>query len=134
MRRIALIAAVLVTAGCGSGDIVAKPVTSSVPSSDVTASIQADAGIPPKPDPATQAKFIAALNAIDTEIVNGKEEKAIDRARNQCSSVKESPENQAELVDLTNQRFLSPEHPEGFGKATATKILKAVRTHICPAW
>ncbi|MEU0521948.1 hypothetical protein [Streptosporangium sp. NPDC006007] len=100
--------------------------------SEVVSSIEADAGIPPKPDPATQAKFIAALNAIDPEIVNGKEGKAIDRARNQCSSAKESPDNQAKLVDLTNQRFLSPEHPEGFGEATATKILKAVRTHICP--
>ncbi|MER6825029.1 hypothetical protein ABT352_03480 [Streptosporangium sp. NPDC000563] len=112
------------------------PSDGTAPSQDGTpaknAAPEVATGIPPKPDAATQAKFIAALEAIDPDIVHGKEDKAVDRARNQCSSVKEFPDDQAKLVELTNQRFSSPDRPEGFGATKAAGILKAVRTHICP--
>ncbi len=146
MRPIALlgVAVVLLVGGCGSESqnettTSAASASTAVPSdgavpSDVMSSIQAEAGIPPEPDPATWRKYINALNAIDPEIVNGKEEKAVDGGRDQCSSVKEFPDDQAKLVDLTNRRFLSPNHPDGFGKATAAKILAAVRKYICPTY
>jgi hypothetical protein len=80
------------------------------------------------------AKFIAALDAIDPDIVHGKAEKAVDRARNQCGSVKQHPKDQARLVKLTDMRFSSPGHPDGFGAAKATKILAAARKYICPTY
>ncbi|MGW5259673.1 hypothetical protein ACWEQG_01780 [Microbispora sp. NPDC004025] len=138
MRPIALlgIAAVLLVGGCGSESQPSAPTTAkptAIPSA-VMSSIQADAGIPPKPDPRTQAAFIQALEAIDPDIVHGKEDKAVDRARNQCSSIKEHPDDRDRLVQLTNMRFTSPDHPDGFGKAKSAKILAAVRTYICPAY
>ncbi|WP_066359838.1 DUF732 domain-containing protein [Herbidospora mongoliensis] len=130
MRSLALVGllAVVLAAGCGT---VTEPAAAP---SDAIASAEADIGIPPAPDTDTQAKFIAALEAIDPDIVHGDEEKAVDRARNQCSSVKENPDEKAQLVKLTNQRFSSPDHPEGFGTAKATRILTAVRKHICPSF
>lgn len=92
------------------------------------------AGPPPTPGPAAWAAYIRALNAIDPDIVHGKEEKAVDRGRNQCESVREHPNDRARLIDLTNQRFTSPNHDRGFGLAKAEKILDAVRTYICPGW
>lgn len=96
------------------------------------ASQLADAGIPPEPNPATWGAYIADLTAIDPDIVHGKEEKAVDRGRNQCSLVHNELNDQAKLVDLTNQRFSSPNHPNGFGKEKATKILAVIRKHLCP--
>lgn len=103
-------------------------------SSEATARVGADNGVPPEPGKAAWDAFIADLTAIDPDIVHGKEEKAVDRGRNQCSSVKEWPNDQPKLVDLTNKRFTSPDHPKGFGRAKATKILAAVRKHICPTY
>ncbi|MFJ2707837.1 hypothetical protein ACIO3R_32255 [Streptomyces sp. NPDC087428] len=90
------------------------------------------AGLPPKPNATVTAAYIKALDAIDTDIVHGKTEKAVDRGLNTCSSVKSSPKDQAKLIDLTNQRFTSPTHPNGHGAATAGKILKVVRKNLCP--
>ncbi|MEU7879062.1 hypothetical protein [Microbispora bryophytorum] len=131
MRPPALIAsAVLLAAltGCGSTDD-----TSGTLSPNAIASIEAESGFPPKPDSETQARFITALNSIDGEIVTGKE-MAVDWARSLCSMVKDRPNDQAKLVDLTNQRFRAPGHLDGFGKAKATKILAAVRKYICPTY
>jgi hypothetical protein len=117
---------VLVTA-CGAQQ-------ATTPSSSTTTAPPAEeaaAGIPPKPDAATQQSYIAALTAIDRDIVHGKEDKAVDRGRNQCSSVKEWPTDQAKLVDLTQKRFSSPEHPDGFGPAKSAQILAAVRKYLC---
>lgn len=92
-------------------------------------------GVPPVPGPAAWAAFIAELNAIDPDIVGRKDEEAlIDRGRNQCSSVHAYPNDQARLVALTNQRFTAPGHPQGFGEAKASRILAAVRKHICPTY
>ncbi|MFJ7205219.1 hypothetical protein ACIQWR_16955 [Streptomyces sp. NPDC098789] len=91
-------------------------------------------GIPPKPDAATQAKYLAALAAIDPDIVNTKPDKAVDRGRNQCDTIASFPTDKQKQTDLTNQRFTSPTHPDGFGPAKAGKILDAVHTHLCPTY
>lgn len=135
-------AAALIAAGllaftltaCDDGDDKAdtKPSEApTLPAADREAAREA-AGLPPKPNAATTAAYIKALDAIDTDIVHGKTEKAVDRGLNTCSSVKSSPNDQAKLIDLTNQRFSSPTHPEGHGPETAEKILKVVRKHLCP--
>ncbi|WP_052682054.1 hypothetical protein [Saccharothrix sp. ST-888] len=92
-----------------------------------------DAGLPPKPDAPGVAKLVAALDAIDPDIVAGQPDKAVDRARNQCQSIYDFPKDRAKLIDLTNQRFTSPKHPDGFGADKAEKILTALQTTICPS-
>ncbi len=78
------------------------------------------------------AALVADLDAIDPDIVHGKPDKAVNRGRNQCSSVRQFPDDQAKLVDLTNKRFTSPDHPDGFGSDKAAQILAAVRKNLCP--
>ncbi|WP_371648033.1 MULTISPECIES: hypothetical protein [unclassified Streptomyces] len=39
-----------------------------------------------------------------------------------CSTIAGNPKDKAKQIDLANQRFTSPTHPSGFGKAKATKI------------
>lgn len=95
------------------------------------ASIEADAGIPPSPDPATRSAYIADLTAINPDIVHGKPETVIDRGRNQCSSIKNG-EKSSRLLETTNYRFSSPNHPNGFGTVTAAKILTVVHKRLCP--
>lgn len=110
-------------AGIGSDD---KPSTSA-PS--------IDSGIPPTPDKATQDAYIAALKAIDPDIVGDKDPKSIvNRGRDQCGAIKEWPDDEAKLIESTNRRFTSPSHPEGFGPEKAKRILAVVREHICPAY
>lgn len=103
-----------------------KPETASTPMSDT--------GIPPKPNTENRVAYIKALEAVDPDIVHGKQDKAVDRGRNQCSSVSNWPNDQAKLLDLTNKRFTSPNHPDGFGEKKAVQILAAVRTYICPTY
>jgi hypothetical protein len=107
--------------------------TASELTAEQRASIQAEAGIPPEPGAATTAAYIDALNAIDPDIVHGKTDKAVTRGRNQCSSFKDHTDR-AKLVDLTNQRFISPDHPNGFGLTTASLILDVVHEHLCPTY
>lgn len=86
------------------------------------------------PDPT--AAYIRDLDAIDLDIVHGEPDKAIDRGRNQCSSYDSTYDGKAptkaKLIELTNQRFTSPDHPEGFGRPTAERILNVVHKHLCP--
>ncbi|MQS15038.1 hypothetical protein F7Q99_22925 [Streptomyces kaniharaensis] len=91
-----------------------------------------DAGLPAKPGSDVTAKLVAALDAIDPAIVGGKPEQAVDRARNQCQSMYQFPKDKAKLVDLANQRFTSPDHPQGFGPDKAAKINDALRATLCP--
>lgn len=89
----------------------------------------------PMPDKESWDAYIAALKEIDPAIVGTKDERAlISRGRSQCGSVKKWPDDQSRLVESTNRRFTAPDYPEGFGEAKATKILVAVRTHICPTY
>lgn len=95
---------------------------------------EAKLGIPPKPDAATKAKYIAALTAIDPDIVHGKEDKAVDRGRNECRTIHDSPKDPAKQADMADKRFTSPTHPQGFGAAKAAKIRDAVHEHLCPTF
>jgi hypothetical protein len=95
------------------------------------------AGIPPKPDAATQAAYVAALDAIDPDIVHGNPDQAVSRGRDTCASISDYKAHKIdgqELNQLTVQRFTSPNHPDGFGTAKAAEILAAVRQHICRAY
>ncbi|MET8853489.1 hypothetical protein [Amycolatopsis sp. NPDC004625] len=75
---------------------------------------------------------MADLEVIDPDIVHGKPDKAVSRGRDQCTSVAQWPDDQAKLVGLAQQRFISPDHPEGFGPEKSTRILAVVRRYLCP--
>lgn len=124
-------------AGCG-GESPSEPApstTASTVSTTETSTAAAVAGIPPKPDETTAQAYLADLRAIDPAIVDeDNPSKTINRGRDQCSSVKSSPTDQAKLVDLTNKRFVAVGHSEGFGLEKAERILAAVRKHICPTY
>ncbi|MBZ6258142.1 hypothetical protein KVH22_21740 [Streptomyces olivaceus] len=95
------------------------------------AKIRENLGYPPEPDAATAAAFVKALNAVDSDIVHGKDEKALSRGADTCRAIKDYPER-AKQVDVTNKRWSSPTHPEGHGLATAEKILDTTHKHLCP--
>ncbi|MFF1595736.1 hypothetical protein ACFVY0_48240, partial [Streptomyces sp. NPDC058286] len=107
----------------GSSGDATPAKTPKVNESKAIADAEAAAGIPPKPDAATQAAYIRALTAIDPEIVNGKPDKAVSRGRNQCRMIANFPKDKAKQVDSAELRFISPNHPEGFGKIMAAQIV-----------
>ncbi|GLH94886.1 hypothetical protein [Phytohabitans aurantiacus] len=118
-----------------SSDKDAQGTTAAAASESPAAAAAVDAGIPPAPDAATTTAYITALKKIDPAIVGDKDPKTIvNRGRDQCGSIKEHPDDEQRLVDLTNKRFTAPGHPNGFGEVKAKKILAAVRTHICPTY
>lgn len=114
---------------------VVSPATSNATelSPQQKASIRAAAGIPLVPDQVTQDAYVRDLNAIDSDIVHGKVEKAVSRGLNQCTSIKNGGSRQ-ELVHLAEERFTSPSHPEGHGTTTAAKILDIVHRRLCPTY
>ncbi len=124
-----------VTGTSSSGEDSGKNDTASSPTGltdEQRASAAAAAGLPPTPDAADWAAYIKALNAIDTDIVHGKEEKAVSRGISTCSGYKNYPGDTAKQIETTKIRFSSPTHPEGRDTATATKILEAAHEYICP--
>ncbi|QKW24485.1 hypothetical protein HUT16_25395 [Kitasatospora sp. NA04385] len=130
-----MLAAATACSGSSSGSSSTSPAAASAPAGDPQQSTGAPAaagGLPPEPDAATAARYIAALNAIDPDIVHGKEDTAVSRGRDECSSIGQGKADD-ELVKLALQRFTSPTHPQGFGPGAAVRILDAVRTHLCPA-
>ncbi|MEU3574122.1 hypothetical protein AB0E96_37810 [Kitasatospora sp. NPDC036755] len=108
--------------------------TAAQPAAPAASGAVKPSGPPPKPDAATTAAYVAALTAIDPEIVDNKPDRVVSRGRDQCTSVSEWPKDQPKLVDLTNQRFTSAKHPGGFGSEKSTLILAAVRKYICPTY
>ncbi|MFE0270827.1 hypothetical protein ACFWZY_01605 [Streptomyces sp. NPDC058992] len=90
------------------------------------------AGLPPEPDAATRRAFLDALNAIDPRIIKpGKEDQAVSRGLNQCSS---SSQDREQLVQQTLERFtVTTRLPEIATPETGGKILDAVHKHLCPA-
>jgi len=92
----------------------------------------ADAGMPTKPDDATVNRVVAALDAVNKDIVGGNKELAVDHARAACQMIYNFPKDRPKLVVLTNQLFSTPAHPDGFGPETADKILTAVQSSLCP--
>ena len=127
------LAVLVALAGCGS-DTTAEDRPSGAPSV-VVASIASVTGLPPEPDEETQAKYIAALKAIDPEIVGDQDEtEIVNHGRDQCVSIKEWPKEQAKLIGLTAKRFKAPGHPDGFGATKNKMIIAAVRKYLCPTY
>ncbi|MFE2879341.1 DUF732 domain-containing protein [Streptomyces roseus] len=136
-------AALLTLVGCSSdpkptADKPASapaPASSAPPSADPSAlaSAAAAAGIPPSPAPAQRAAYLAALNKIDPEIVNGKDDKAISRGLSQCQSMKDG-KDPAKRVASAEKRFIGPTHPDGFGPGKSTLIVAAVLANLCPTY
>lgn len=123
-----------------SGAVTAAP-SSSAPSvsAEDKAKAREAAGLPPTPDASAWKAYIDDLNAVDRDIVHGKEEKAVSRGINQCSSFKLTTVDgekfsRDKLVDLANRRFTSPDHPDGHGLQTAAKIVDIVHKRICPTF
>jgi len=136
---VTLCIAALVLGACGTK---AQPPKTVAPSPTISVSILPTPsasggygiGFPPDPNEENRRNYIAELNKIDPDIVHGKEETAVSRGQNQCSSIKLFPGNEAKWLELTLQRFTSPKHPDGFGKTKAAKILVVVRKYICPTY
>ncbi|MEV7559534.1 DUF732 domain-containing protein [Streptomyces sp. NPDC089795] len=100
---------------------------------EAPSSAAAAAGIPPSPAPDQRAIYLAALNTIDPEIVNGDDDKAVSRGLSQCQSMKDE-KDPTKRVESTNRRFTSPDHPDGFGPSKAAFVLAAVQTNLCPTY
>lgn len=129
-----ILAALAITlTACSSEEPTVDDAKSQAPSVSAKdkAKIREDLGYPPEPDEATAAAFIKALNAIDTDIVHGKDEKAVSRGADTCRMIKDHPDR-AKQIEQTNKRWSSPTHPDGHGLATAEKILDAAHKHLCP--
>ncbi|MCT9010011.1 hypothetical protein [Streptomyces rhizosphaerihabitans] len=113
----------------------AKPKPSAAPSkisqADLDKALEA-AGLPATPKAAQRQAFLKGLNAIDTDIVHGKDDKAVSRGMDTCGLLKRFPGDETKQIDQTNQRWSSPTHPEGHGLAKAAKILDVAHKNICP--
>lgn len=93
-------------------------------------SAEAAAGIPPRPAGGIAAAYIADLEEINPAIVAGHDSEVIvDRGRDVCSMV--GSVSAARLVGYTNEEFTAPGHPDGFGMATAQRILAATQKRLC---
>ncbi|MFE9933201.1 DUF732 domain-containing protein [Streptomyces sp. NPDC005533] len=113
--------------------VSAPPAASQSSISPDAPSSAAAAGTPPSPAPEQRMIYLAALNKIDPEIVNGDDEKAISRGLSQCQSMKDE-KDPTKRVESTNRRFIGPNHPDGFGLTKAAFILAAVQTNLCPTY
>ncbi|MEU1212595.1 hypothetical protein ABZ424_09160 [Streptomyces sp. NPDC005790] len=130
-----LLATLTACSGETSSTEEAKPTKSSDASAitpEQEAAARQAAGLPAEPNPAQRQVYLESLNAIDTDIVHGKDDKAVSRGINQCGTVKTSPNDYIKLIETTNSRFTSPDHPDGHGTIKAERILKVVRDNICP--
>lgn len=141
MRRVYVaLAAVVLLSGCAleepSATVPSAGATPTASETELTEQqrkeIREGAGIPEDPSPANRKAFLAALNAIDPDIVHGKPDKAISRAKDTCSSAKTYAGQPKKLVGVVQRRWTSPTHPEGRSPAVARRIFKAVRKYICP--
>ncbi|MGW1127472.1 hypothetical protein [Streptomyces sp. NPDC002526] len=126
-----LLTALTLTACDEDDDKPAAAPSKTVSQADQDAARKA-AGLPPRPDAATAAAYVKSLDAIDTDIVHGKADKAISRGMDTCGVIKRFPGDDAKQADQTNQRWSSPTHPEGHGIATAKKILATTHKQLCP--
>ncbi|MFD5634776.1 hypothetical protein ACFWJM_11635 [Streptomyces sp. NPDC127077] len=112
-----------------------KPKPSATPSKISQADLdkaREAAGLPPEPNAAQRQAFLKGLNAIDTDIVHGKDDKAVSRGIDTCGILKRFPGDETKQIDQTNKRWSSPTHPEGHGLTKAAKILDVAHKNICP--
>lgn len=117
----------LTLVGCNSDDspddAAAAPSKSSSPSVDYSAAEKA-AGIPAKPDAATRTALLEVLKAINPAIV-ADEDKAIDNARNQCSTISGG----GNAVLTAKARFSTSDHEVTDAEAAA--INAALKASLC---
>ncbi|PWJ02403.1 hypothetical protein DKG34_38665 [Streptomyces sp. NWU49] len=129
-----LAALALTLTACSSEE---EPTVDNKPSSisaEDKAKAREAAGLPPEPDAAARKAFLDALNAIDSRIIKpGKEDQAVSRGLNQCSSIKSSPGDREKLAQLALERFtVTTRLPEIATQETGERILDAVHKHLCP--
>lgn len=126
----------LTLTACGSSTeedtVDAAPTQSALSKADLDKAREA-AGLPPEPDEATAAAYIDALNAIDPRIVKpGKDDQAVSRGLNQCSSIK-TTKDRDKLIELTLSRFtIDSRLPDISNADTGGKVLDTVHKHLCP--
>ncbi|WP_340384559.1 hypothetical protein U5640_42550 [Streptomyces sp. SS7] len=90
------------------------------------------AALPPRPDRDGEGAYVRALTAIDPDIVHDKEDEAVERGRDQCATIHDHPGDREEQIGAAMRRFVSPGHPDGFGRLKSTRIVEAVHTNLCP--
>ncbi|MFD0078215.1 hypothetical protein ACFVIY_37940 [Streptomyces sp. NPDC127166] len=107
--------------------------TTAAPTPAPTTSAPA-ATLPPKPDAKDERAFLDALNAIDPRIIKpGKEDQAVSRGINQCSSITAGTADEAKLAQLALQRFtVDTRLPEIATPETGRRINAAAHRHLCP--
>ncbi|MFD9080568.1 hypothetical protein ACFQ7B_10310 [Streptomyces erythrochromogenes] len=128
-------AALLALAGCTSepgADAKPTPVAT-VPTTPAGPGATEAAGIPPAPTGDKRVIYLATLTGIDPEIVNGKEDTAISRGRDQCTAMKDEKDPTKRIAQV-EQRFIGPNHPNGFGPTKSALILATVQANICPTY
>ncbi|URM92849.1 hypothetical protein LUW75_10820 [Streptomyces sp. MRC013] len=91
------------------------------------------AGIPPKPTAEVRKAYLDALTAIHPEIIKpGKEDQAVSRGLNQCSSIKGS-DDKAKVAQQALERFtITTRLPEIATPDTGKRLVDVVHTHLCP--
>lgn len=110
-----------------------EPEPESSPSESIDMdTIRESTGLPPEPDAATTAAYVAALDAIDPRIDKDDPESAVARGGNQCRTIGENPDDIALQIDLANQRFTHPDAPNGWGLDVAEQINAVVHEYLCP--
>ncbi|MEU5150107.1 hypothetical protein AB0G42_23380 [Streptomyces yangpuensis] len=90
-------------------------------------------GIPPEPTGDKRVIYLATLGGIDPDIVDGKDDQAISRGRDQCAAMKDE-KDPAKRIAQVEQRFTGPGHPGGFGPTKSALILATVQANICPTY
>jgi hypothetical protein len=109
--------------GCSSGDSTDDKAALPTPSVDYSAAEKA-AGIPAKPDAATRTALLEVLKAINPALV-ADEDKAIDNARNQCSTISGG----GNAVLTAKARFSTSDHEVTDAEAQA--INAALKASLC---
>lgn len=118
-----------------SGGEKSEPPAAAATSDAGMASAAAAAGIPPKPDAATAAAYIADLKAIDPDIVGDKDpDRIIGRGRDACAAAKNHPGDEAAAIEGVRKRFTSPSHPQGFTGDVPARIWAVVHARLCPTY
>ncbi|PAN01013.1 hypothetical protein CJI59_13905 [Streptomyces sp. Alain-F2R5] len=133
----ALAALALTLTACSSEEeptAVNKPTADKSVSAEDKAKAREAAGLPPEPNAEARKAFLDALNAIDSRIIKpGKDDQAVSRGLNQCSSIKANPDDTAKLAESALSRFtIDTRLPEINTPETGQKIVDAVRKHLCP--
>jgi hypothetical protein len=85
----------------------------------------------PIPSLDAQQQFQAALDAIDPDIVHGKLDKAVGRARNVCQVWKTCRDRTSYMAAVA-ARFSSPRRPSGWDEITVARIADAIAKFIQP--